>query len=486
MKRKRSVVVVIGTGPSSSSFCQRMYDLNYKVIVLSKGHVKDVSYPNRVSRIDGSPEIWKLNNSQINVKTSIEKDNDFCHVKVDGVGGLTNRWGGGIAKLNDLDMGVSASIAKSIMPYYDYIEDMIGTSSNISDPLCDYLGKFGEHHFSDASRENKSFKSTKNVLVGKAAQAILFNKGYSTIRKSCNFCGHCSVFCGRKSFYTANDTFLNLRHFHQIEEDFDVQSITKKDKNFEVLGLKRGATKLVKADFVILAAGPVNSYSILEKTFLHENYEARKLLNTPSLRGIVFAPFRKFSANQTAINTVARIKLGRNENAFMSFVEGQSIPISDWLSLMPIKNNLMAWCVQKVRKYFIAYMVFFNSDHSDNKVDVRDNVLTVSGGRAKSFLLARKLANKHLRKFFRKNMFMDIFFMQEKLQPGRDIHYGGILPMSSNSANSTTPECELKTCSGIYVIDASWMPRISEKSHTFTLMANAARVADIVHKQIVD
>ena len=486
MTKRNPAIVVIGTGPSSASFCQRMHDLNYQVTVLTDGKIKDVSYADRIAKIDGLSEIWKLNNTQSDVRTSVEKENNFHHIKIDGVGGLSNRWGGGIARLDKNDLGVSTEIANGIGTYYEYIENMIGTSCNQGDALSKYLGEFGKNIPGYSSIEKMSISSTENVIVGNSAQAITFKGAHKTDRTSCNFCGHCSVFCGRKSFYSSNDTFVSLRNFHKIEEELSVKSIIKDNNKFEIFGVQKGVERLLKADFVVLAAGSLNSLKLLENILPSDSGISIKILNTPSLRGIAFAPFRKMRKNLTAITTVAKIKINDHDNAFLSFVEGQSIPVSDWLSFIPVKNKLSAWFLQKIRKYFVAYMIFFNSDHSDNRIEFKNGVLRVSGGHAKSFSLASKIASKHLKQFFRKNMFVDLFLLQKILQPGRDIHYGGTLPMSSNSDNCTNADCELEGCPGLYMIDASWMPRISEKSHTFTLMANAARVADIIHERKVN
>ena len=48
----------------------------------------------------------------------------------------------------------------------------------------------------------------------------------------------------------------------------------------------------------------------------------------------------------------------------------------------------------------------------------------------------------------------------------------------------TDTDCQVIGLSNVYVIDGSWLPRISEKPQTFTLVANAMRVADVVTEKI--
>lgn len=70
--------------------------------------------------------------------------------------------------------------------------------------------------------------------------------------------------------------------------------------------------------------------------------------------------------------------------------------------------------------------------------------------------------------------------------PGSDIHYSGSLPMKLNPRNG---EChangELASLKGVYAIDASCLPYLSEKPHTLTVMANADRIARIIVKMHV-
>jgi choline dehydrogenase-like flavoprotein len=60
---------------------------------------------------------------------------------------------------------------------------------------------------------------------------------------------------------------------------------------------------------------------------------------------------------------------------------------------------------------------------------------------------------------------------------GSDIHYAGTLPMSlTPSITQTSPQGELYGTKGIYIADGACLPYLPEKSHTLTIMANAARI----------
>ncbi len=64
---------------------------------------------------------------------------------------------------------------------------------------------------------------------------------------------------------------------------------------------------------------------------------------------------------------------------------------------------------------------------------------------------------------------------------GASIHYGGTFPMSAQESRlSVTPSCRLREARGVYLVDGSVLPRLPAKPLTFTLMANADRVARAV------
>ena len=62
---------------------------------------------------------------------------------------------------------------------------------------------------------------------------------------------------------------------------------------------------------------------------------------------------------------------------------------------------------------------------------------------------------------------------------GAGVHYAGTLPMSYDARPGTTaPDGQLRDLHNVWAIDGSTFPFLPAKNLTFTLMANAARVAE--------
>jgi choline dehydrogenase-like flavoprotein len=71
--------------------------------------------------------------------------------------------------------------------------------------------------------------------------------------------------------------------------------------------------------------------------------------------------------------------------------------------------------------------------------------------------------------------------MTQVLPKGSSVHYAGTLPMTRDDApHTTTPTGQLRGFANLYVADGAAFPSLPAKNLTFTLMANAARVAEAV------
>jgi choline dehydrogenase-like flavoprotein len=62
---------------------------------------------------------------------------------------------------------------------------------------------------------------------------------------------------------------------------------------------------------------------------------------------------------------------------------------------------------------------------------------------------------------------------------GASVHYAGTLPMSRRRAAYATSEyCQSHDFGNLYIVDGTTFPFLPSKNLTFTLMANAVRVAE--------
>lgn len=71
--------------------------------------------------------------------------------------------------------------------------------------------------------------------------------------------------------------------------------------------------------------------------------------------------------------------------------------------------------------------------------------------------------------------------MVQRLTRGSSVHYAGTLPMSlRDEEHTTTVDGEVRGVPGLFVVDGAGFPWLPAKNLTFTLMANATRIASAI------
>jgi choline dehydrogenase-like flavoprotein len=75
--------------------------------------------------------------------------------------------------------------------------------------------------------------------------------------------------------------------------------------------------------------------------------------------------------------------------------------------------------------------------------------------------------------------------MTKILQRGSSVHYGGTVPMQRAPGSFTcTPDCRSHDFRNLFFADGATFPFLPAKNLTFTLMANAIRVAESLSRKL--
>ena len=470
-------ILVIGGGPSAAAFCARIAEKGLKVTVVCQGELSLPNLNTRLNDISGADKLWKFNSSQKNLSVTSLDGDEFCYHRIEGFGGLSNRWGAGMAKLVASDMGIPKEVSNAIRERQTFAERLLGDVHVVDDALSEYLGQFtSDLNARPAVRGNlgQLKKSTRHVQPGLTRQAIIYQERDNCSRKPCNECGQCGIACGRGSMFNAAFTLYDLRNVHQVVPESTALSIERTDSGTYIVKVRNKHREIdLQANEVVLACGPLETFRLVNTCRGSSAKQETGLASNVMLRGLAFNPFGKPSQPGPVGKVVARIQIPEG-NAYASFVDGMSVPVSDWLSLLPIKNCMLARFIQFLRRYLIGYLIFFPSDYATNTIIFNDGDAIIKHRLGRGFQKSSRIARRRLKLFFVRNSIIPIPFLTSKLKAGSDIHYGGTLPLGED----TDINCQVIGLQNLFVIDGSWMPRISEKPHTFTLVANAARVAD--------
>lgn len=483
-------VVVIGDGPAGISFFNRLKS-QYKNVAL----VTTSCYPfrddifSRYSVIDiTSPTTWKFLNSTHHkiVKrwnpVFSGKGHKFISIEYFGVGGLSNRWGAGCAKLDSKDLCINEALFKKISNYYKEAEQQIGIYYQGEDLLDQYIGKFNESKIKLNTPKSITFSILKTewVKIGRTRQAFLQDE--KNDRKVCNNCGGCFIYCQNKTIY--NSQYLLDSSIKKIYSLSRVEELSQTNCAYNIRLINdRGVSLTITAKVVILAAGTVGSTRLLST--LIKKPTLSNFHHSMIARSIFFSFRRERENNFPMGQYIAQIKINESKNAYASLTHGISIPTSDIVDLLPFKNNFIYILVNFFKKYLVVAMIFYSSEFSNYKIQLglgRFNFMDTK--LSPKFKTTHQSVLRRLKKIMSLNHLYTFQFMNSLLPQGSDIHYGGTIPVGPEEYINCSEDCEIRGFPNLFVVDGSWMPVIPEKAHTFTIIANAIRVADIVASRL--
>lgn len=148
-------------------------------------------------------------------------------------------------------------------------------------------------------------------------------------------------------------------------------------------------------------------------------------------------------------------------------------------SMAPVSPKLALRIFRDLVPATLFGNVFFDGRHSDHTLTVLPSGrVEVSGGHASTVAGALNVAAKNLRKNFGRLGAILLPMKPVLAAPGSDLHYAGSIPMSSVAAPGKTDRWGAPFgAPDLIVVDGSVLTSLPPKGHTFTIMANAHRMA---------
>ncbi|MEN8222236.1 MAG: GMC oxidoreductase [Acidobacteriota bacterium] len=422
-------------------------------------------------------------------------------------GGLAEAWTGGSYSFNDHDLEDFPFGYSDIEPYYNEISARIGLigveddlsrffpyHKNLSGPL--ELDKHSQLLF-DKYEKKRAGLNKEGMYLGRSRIATLSSDLGE--RKKCDYSGRCQWGCPSDSLYVPSITLkecLSYKNFKYISGILVEHFIyDNKNKITAVAGIdvKKREKREFKVETLALAAGTIASSKIFLESFRKKDGRIVKLPGLMDNRQIL-APFinlkmigKQFEPESYQYHQLA---VGIDMDNPREYIHGQ---------ITTLKTGMMQPPFQSMPLDFRTGIYLGRHLHSSlgvvnvNLFDTRreDNYLTLGEDtNGSSRLVIRynppenekniiKFSLKKMGKFFGKlGAIMPKF--QVQLRPmGASVHYSGTIPMSENGEPFTVDSsCRSNDFSNLYIVDGSTFPFLPAKNLTFTLMANAARIAD--------
>jgi hypothetical protein len=318
-------------------------------------------------------------------------------------------------------------------------------------------------------------------------------------RKACDYSGRCIWGCPTDSLYIPSLTLDQCRTFSNFKyiPNRRVSHFKYNNNNHitSVVVYEPGQPGPIEYDVesLVLAAGTLSSSKIYLDSVYHQTGEILQLHGLMDNRQVL-VPF------------ITLDMLGKNYNPdsyqYHQLAIGFEMEDSDYIhgQVTTLKTALMQPVLQFMPldwktaaflgRNLHAAMGVINVNYSDTRRE--GNIVSIKPGSTNDTSTLetcysppadekKKIAAslKRVKKFFR-SLGAIVPPGQAHIRPmGASVHYSGTLPMSKEPKPQTlSPDCKSHDFENLYIVDGTSFPFLPAKNLTFTLMANAARVAD--------
>lgn len=423
-------------------------------------------------------------------------------------GGLAEAWTAGVYPFNDDDLADFPFSYADMAPYYAEVALRIGVSGvrddlerfmpfhdNIMAPLdLDRHSNWLLHAY--AARRDR-LNDRHRCFVGRSRIAVLTAEKDG--RQPCSYLGRCLWGCPSDALYTPSISLAECRAhpgFTYAPRHF----VT----HFRVDGKRRlrgviaestegGGACEIGADALVLAAGTLSSTRIFLNSIREHCGEVMVLpglMDNPQAL-VPFASWKLIGEQcETSTYQFHQLGMGIETDSPKEYIHCQVTTLGAALAHpivqgLPVDARTGLRVFRNVRGALGIVNINLHDDRSgdstvtleagDDLPNPRALVECAPRGQTRRLREAVRVVKSALRQ-------LGCFVppgMTYLRPPGSSVHYAGTVPMATDGATLTASElCESHDFDNVYFVDGTTFPFLPAKNITFTLMANAVRVAD--------
>jgi choline dehydrogenase-like flavoprotein len=527
-------VVVIGSGASGVHFALSALRKGHRVVMLDVGHARPTPVSpgeslNGIKRNLEDPVRYFLGPKFEALilpdfgaeyygfppsKTHVFREHPEFRVNAQGfsplvsfaAGGLAEAWTGGSYPFNDDDLKDFPLDYAELGPFYGEVARRIGLSGAKDDlarfyPVHDGLMEplqLDEHSallLRTYERHRRHINENLHSFLGRARLATLTRDHAG--RKACDYSGRCLWGCPSDSLYTPAVTLRECRTWPTFEYRdslyvdhfrFDSAAKIRSVIALDAAGLQHE----IPVGRLVLAAGTLCSAGIFLESIRRDSGRIVELRGLMDNRQVLM-PFvnlgmlgKRFKPESYQYHQVA---IGVRPPVALDYVHGLVTTLKTAL-IHPVVQNLpfdLGTSAALFRNLHAA-LGLVNINFSDHRREENRIAIEAAGPRRRVLVHYRPAAGEPERLARTKSHFRKLLWKLGCVAPppmthvrpmGASVHYAGVLPMSrGGEAFTCTPQCRSNDFENLWFVDGASFPFLPSKNLTFTLMANAARVAE--------
>jgi hypothetical protein len=414
-------------------------------------------------------------------------------------GGMANAWGAGFSRFTADDLAGFPLSVLDLEPYYDAITAKVGISGADDDlsrffgsvrgllpPVA--LGANGHAVLRRYARRRQSL-NRRGLYIGRPRLAVLTrdHDGRRAYRYEALECFRPNDPAVYTPTYTLDE--LVRRGEIRYEHGALVERYAESSEGISVLArsLATGERRTFRCRRLILAAGALNTAKIVLRSN-DDHVTTLPLLDSNRSSIPLVDPWGIGGALDQSVYSAAMLRaVYAGEHgpgpAHMALYASVGTLCSDYLFDFPLsaRGNIAA------AKYLTPALLLVQLSYPDAPTPTNyvrllpdDRLELRYASKPASLLESRVLG------LFRELGYLGVVGLCRRLTPGTSYRYAGALPMAATPVGryQTDRHGLLAGTHGVYVADAANFTVLPSNSHSFTMMANAMRIADHVGRTL--
>ena len=479
-------IAIVGTGPSAIAAFWGLNNLSNSEITILDTGINERNYA--VFPVDKATHDFKTRLGQDyvyrrfsdNPKITLEEirlPTSFAY------GGLSNVWGATMLPFSHADITSWPDFMKVLDQFYHKV------ASNV--PISQHSWKKSKFYKRYSNREGMylSKNITQILERGLDAQIEMEISPMPLAVRTANFLDNGCVYCNQCLKGCPSDYIWRSTHaFDSILKSENVKYISgarvlSVSKSYNKLDIEyQNSSKEIQTignfDHIFLGAGPIESFRISSTSGLVEKKTTSKDSNTFLIPFINLARQSEEYSNGYSLSQAYL----RCNSSYGNLIHTQFYVYSDALLDKAIfDNSLLKLFPRKFLRFFLKRMMFGIAYLSSSESIGLDFQLGTEG---EVHVSASSNPDINLRSLSRKNQILNFGVLRylhlipiipliRRLDPGAGAHFGCWAPAGSK----TDSLGRLNSDWNLHIIDSSVLPTIPPGPLTFTVMANACRIA---------
>jgi choline dehydrogenase-like flavoprotein len=429
-------------------------------------------------------------------------------------GGLAEAWTGGCYPLNEKDLNEFPFAYDDIGPYYGEVARRIGVSGEVDDlaefyPVHEHLSPplaLDQHSaalIARYKRRRQALHGKHDIRIGHSRRAVLAEARNG--RNGCRYCGRCLWGCPNGALYTPSLTLRDCARHANFDyrpgffaSHFHLGGSNPLIDHLVAYAVEGRRKETLRADAYVLAGGTLSSSNLLLRTVYRSTGETIRFHGLMDNRQVL-APFvnlgmlgRSYDPDSYQYHPLALAMLSEQSE---QHIHGQITPLTTAtihpiIQSLPLDLRSAASIFSDIRSCLgVLNLSFSDRRREHNYVTLERNSMNGSGCQWPQLYIhyAPDMGEQavidgamaKLRRFFLDLRAPIIPGLTRWRPMGSSVHYSGTLPMAREKKSWCVSEnCQSYDIQNLFVVDGAVMPHLPAKNLTFTLMANAIRVAE--------